>query len=75
VANSWGARFIGRGDVILLTEMEHHSNIVPWQLLAERVGARIEWVPVLGDEGLLDMEAVREALARRPKLFSFVPVR
>jgi cysteine desulfurase/selenocysteine lyase len=74
VANSWGARFIGRGDVILLTEMEHHSNIVPWQLLAERVGARIEWAPVVGDEGLLDMEAVREMLGRRPKLFSFVQI-
>jgi cysteine desulfurase/selenocysteine lyase len=74
VANTWGARFIGPGDTILLTEMEHHSNIVPWQLLAERVGARIEWAPVIGDEGLLDMQAVREALARRPKLFSFVHI-
>jgi len=60
--------------VILLTEMEHHSNIVPWQLLVERTGARIEWAPVTGDEGLLDMEAVREALGRRPKLFSFVHI-
>ena len=74
VANSWGVRFIGPGDVILLTEMEHHSNIVPWQLLAERVGARIEWVPVTGDEGLLDMEAAREKLAQKPKLFSFVHI-
>ncbi len=74
VANSWGARSVGPGDVILLTEMEHHSNIVPWQLLAERAGARIEWAPVLGDEGLLDMAAVREALARRPKIFSFVHI-
>jgi len=74
VANTWGARFIGQGDVILLTEMEHHSNIVPWQLLAERVGARIDWVPVLGDEGLPDMAAVREKLAQRPKLFSFVHI-
>ena len=74
VANSWGARFIGPGDVILLTEMEHHSNIVPWQLLAERVGARIDWAPVLGDEGLLDMDAVREKLALKPKLFAFVHI-
>jgi cysteine desulfurase / selenocysteine lyase len=74
VANSWGGKFIGKGDVILLTEAEHHSNIVPWQLLAERVGARIEWAPVTGDEGLLDMEAVREKLAARPKLFSFVHI-
>jgi cysteine desulfurase/selenocysteine lyase len=74
VANSWGARLIGPGDVILLTEMEHHSNIVPWQLLAERVGARIHWVPVLGDEGMLDMDAAREKLGRKPKLFSFVHI-
>jgi cysteine desulfurase/selenocysteine lyase len=74
VANSWGGRFIGAGDVILLTEMEHHSNIVPWQLLAERVGARIEWAPVMGDEGLLDLDAVRAMLERRPKLFSFVHI-
>jgi cysteine desulfurase/selenocysteine lyase len=74
VANSWGTRFIGSGDVILLTEMEHHSNIVPWQLLAERVGARIEWVPVIGDEGLPDMETVREKLAQKPKLFAFVHI-
>jgi cysteine desulfurase/selenocysteine lyase len=74
VANSWGARAIGPGDVILLTEMEHHSNIVPWQLLAERTGARIEWARVTGDEGMLDMMAVREQLARRPKLFAFVHI-
>ena len=74
VANSWGRRFVGKGDVILLTEMEHHSNIVPWQLLAEQTGARIEWVPVTGDEGLLDMEAIREKLALKPKLFSFVHI-
>jgi cysteine desulfurase/selenocysteine lyase len=74
VASSWGSRNVSAGDVILLTEMEHHSNIVPWQLLAERTGARIEWAPVLGDEGLLDMAAVREALARRPKIFSFVHI-
>ena len=74
VANSWGARFIGPGDVILLTEMEHHSNIVPWQLLAERTGARIEWAPVTGDEGLLDIAAVREKLALKPKLFAFVHI-
>ena len=74
VASSWGSRNVSAGDVILLTEMEHHSNIVPWQLLAERTGARIEWAPVLGDEGLLDMAAVREALGRRPKIFSFVHI-
>jgi len=74
VANSWGARNIGPGDGILLTEMEHHSNIVPWQLLAERTGARIDWVPVIGDEGLPDAAALKEKLERRPKIFAFVHV-
>jgi len=73
VANSWGSKFVTAGDVILLTEMEHHSNIVPWQLLAERTGARIEWAPV-NAEGLLDMSVVREQLALSPKLFAFVHI-
>ena len=46
VARAWGDANVGEGDRILLTEMEHHSNIVPWQQLAERVGAEIDWVPV-----------------------------
>src|SRR5688572_28601452 len=46
VAYSWGAKHIKRGDKILLTEMEHHSNIVPWQILAERLGAEIDYLPV-----------------------------
>jgi len=74
VANSWGGRFLGPGDVILLTEMEHHSNILPWQLLAERTGARIEWLPVTGDEGATDPALLREMLARKPKLFAFVHI-
>lgn len=54
VAAAWGTLFIKRGDKILLTEMEHHSNIVPWQLLAERTGAQLVFLPVNGDAGLLD---------------------
>lgn len=54
VAAAWGTQFIKRGDKILLTEMEHHSNIVPWQLLAERTGAQLVFLPVNGDAGLLD---------------------
>src|SRR5215469_16908848 len=45
-ANSWGAKHLKAGDVILLTEMEHHSNLVPWQLLAQRTGAKLAYVPV-----------------------------
>ena len=49
VAQAWGGKFIREGDVILLTEMEHHSNLVPWQLLAERMGAKLRFLPVRDD--------------------------
>jgi cysteine desulfurase/selenocysteine lyase len=67
VAYAWGAANVRAGDRIVLTEMEHHSNIVPWQMLAERAGAEVDWVPVT-DEGLLDMEAYAQLLERGPKL-------
>jgi cysteine desulfurase/selenocysteine lyase len=67
VARAWGDANVGEGDRILLTEMEHHSNIVPWQQLAARVGAEIDWAPV-DDDGLLELEAFTDLLERRPKL-------
>jgi cysteine desulfurase / selenocysteine lyase len=73
VARSWGAANVGRGDRILLTEMEHHSNIVPWQLLAEAVGAEIDWVPVT-DDGLLDMGALQGLIERGPKVVAVAHV-
>jgi cysteine desulfurase/selenocysteine lyase len=73
VARAWGDANVGAGDRILLTEMEHHSNVVPWQQLAERVGAEIDWVPVT-DEGLLDMAALPELLERGPKLLAVTHV-
>ncbi len=73
VARAWGDANVGAGDRIVLTEMEHHSNIVPWQQLAERVGAEIEWVPVTG-EGLLDMDALAVLLERGPKLVAVTHV-
>ncbi len=73
VARAWGDANIGAGDRIVLTEMEHHSNIVPWQQLAERVGAEIDWVPV-GEDGLLDMDAYAALLERGPKLVAVTHV-
>jgi cysteine desulfurase / selenocysteine lyase len=67
IARAWGDANVGAGDRILLTEMEHHSNIVPWQQLAERVGAEIDWAPI-DLQGLLDMEAFATLLERGPKL-------
>ena len=73
VARAWGDASVGAGDRIVLTEMEHHSNIVPWQQLAERTGAEIDWVPV-GGEGLLDLDAYRALLEREPKLVAVTHV-
>jgi cysteine desulfurase / selenocysteine lyase len=73
VARAWGEANVGEGDRILLTEMEHHSNVVPWQQLAERVGAEIDWVPVT-EEGLLDMAALEALLERGPKLVAVTHV-
>jgi cysteine desulfurase/selenocysteine lyase len=73
VARAWGDANVGAGDRVVLTEMEHHSNIVPWQQLAERVGAEIDWVPV-NEEGLLDMAAYATLLDRGPKLVAVTHV-
>jgi len=67
VARAWGDANVRAGDRIVLTEMEHHSNIVPWQQLAERAGAEIDWAPVT-DDGLLDLDAFAALLERGPKL-------
>jgi len=53
VAATWGAKNLKAGDVILLTELEHHSNLVPWQMLAQKTGAKISYIPVTGDDGVL----------------------
>jgi cysteine desulfurase/selenocysteine lyase len=70
VAYSWGNANIKAGDLIILTEMEHHSNLVPWQLLAQRTGARLEFVPVT-DDGLLRLDIYEQLLQQQPKLVAF----
>ncbi|HWX20960.1 MAG TPA: cysteine desulfurase [Candidatus Binatia bacterium] len=74
VAQAWGSKNVRAGDKILLTEMEHHSNIVPWQLLAERTGAKLTFLPVTGDIGLLDLSHLDEWLTRDVKLFALTHV-
>jgi len=74
VANAWSAAHLRAGDAILLTEMEHHSNLVPWQLAAQRAGARLVFVPVTGDEGLLDLDRLETLLAPPVKLFAFTHI-
>ncbi len=73
VAYTWGRANVGAGDLVLLTEMEHHSNIVPWQILCQERGAKLAYVPVL-DDGQLDLEALDGLLARAPKLLALVHV-
>ena len=70
VAYSWGRANIKPGDEILLTEMEHHSNVVPWQLLAEERDAVVRYLPIT-DDGLLDLNALPEMLGERTKVFAF----
>jgi cysteine desulfurase/selenocysteine lyase len=70
VAYSWGNANIVAGDLIVLTEMEHHSNLVPWQLLAQRTGAQLEFIPV-NDEGLLRLDVYAQLLEQKPKLVAF----
>lgn len=73
VARAWGDSTLRPGDEILLTELEHHSNIVPWQQLAARTGAKVRFVPI-DREGRVQLEAVREALNPRTRVFAFAAV-
>ena len=73
VASTWGTANVQKGDTILLTEMEHHSNLVPWQLLAQRTGAHLKFIPVNGDDGGLDL-SVLDALLKEAKIISVTHV-
>ncbi|WP_374765103.1 cysteine desulfurase [Yunchengibacter salinarum] len=73
VAQSWGRSNLKAGDSIVLSELEHHSNIVPWQMVAEETGARIRVIPAL-DDGTLDMDAYTRLLAERPKMVAVTHV-
>jgi cysteine desulfurase/selenocysteine lyase len=73
VAQSWGLANLKAGDRILLSQLEHHSNIVPWQLLAERIGAHIDVCP-LDPEGRVDLSAAESILTEQHKLVAFAHV-
>jgi cysteine desulfurase/selenocysteine lyase len=70
VAYSWGRANLHKGDVVILTEMEHHANLVPWQMLAAEREIRLEFIPATED-GRLDMDALPALLELKPKLVSF----
>jgi cysteine desulfurase/selenocysteine lyase len=69
VAHGWGRKFLHEGDEVLLTEMEHHSNIVPWQFAAQATGATLRYIP-LTDDGLLDLSDLGSLLTERTKMFA-----
>lgn len=71
VASSWGRKFLQEGDEIILSQMEHHSNIVPWQLIAEEKGAKIRVIPI-SDSGELIMEEYEKLLSEKTKMVSIV---
>ena len=73
VAAAWGESNLQKGDVILLTEMEHHSNLVPWQLIARKTGAELRFIPVTGDEGVLDLANI-EALFEGVKILALTHI-
>jgi len=71
VAQTWGKAFLNKGDLIILTETEHHSNLVPWQMLAQEKELRLEFIPVT-DDGDLDQSVYDQLLEQKPKLVAFV---
>ncbi len=73
VANSYGLTNFSEGDEIILSQMEHHANIVPWQMIAKKTGAVIKVIPVT-DSGELDMDAYRELLGSRTRMVAVVHV-
>ncbi len=73
VAYSWGRRNLGPGDAIVLTEMEHHANLVPWQLLAQEVDGDLEFIPIT-DDGILRLDVFEILLRLHPRLVAFTHV-
>ena len=70
VAYTWARAILKAGDLVILTEMEHHSNLVPWHMLQAERGVELDFIPVTPD-GLLDLDAYKTLLSRIPKLVSF----
>ncbi len=73
IAQSWARNNLSQGDEIIITQMEHHANIVPWQILREEIGIVIKVIPVL-DDGTLDLESYKNLLSDKTKLVSIVHI-
>lgn len=70
VSQTWGRKFLSPGDLVILTEMEHHSNLVPWQILASEKNIRLEFIPV-SENGNLQLDEFDQLLSQNPKLVAF----
>ncbi|MCK9485871.1 MAG: cysteine desulfurase [Dehalococcoidia bacterium] len=73
VAHSWGRKFLQEGDEVVITEVEHHSNIVPWQMLRDERGVVLKYIPMLPD-GTLDLDYARQVIGPRTKLLAVTAV-
>lgn len=73
VAKSWGKAFLDKGDEIIITSLEHHANIVPWQMIAEEKGAILKVIP-MDQNGILDMDAYKHLLNNKTKFVSLIHV-
>jgi cysteine desulfurase / selenocysteine lyase len=75
IASAWAGNVLGRGDCILITEMEHHANLIPWQLVARRTGAKLEYLPVEGAESSVNWQVLEKRLAGAPvRLLAFTHI-
>ena len=75
VASSWGSAHLRPEDIILITEMEHHANLIPWQMIARRTGASLQYIPIHGDEGIVDWSALDRRLQENPvRLLAFTHI-
>jgi cysteine desulfurase/selenocysteine lyase len=70
VAQAWGKANLKKGDEVLVTEMEHHANLVPWQVICRETGAALRWIP-LKDDGRLDLSTLDTLLNKKTKMFAF----
>ena len=75
VASSWGSAHLGPGDTVLITEMEHHANLIPWQIITRKTGATLQYLPIEGDEGHVDWLALEHRLQEtRVRLIAFTHI-
>jgi cysteine desulfurase/selenocysteine lyase len=75
VASSWGNANLGPGDIVLITEMEHHANLIPWQMIARRTRASLQYLPVAGDAGKIDWSLLEQRIKETPvRLLAFTHI-